>query len=56
MRSFGVSLLIRLIFHYPSGLASPVHLLYVEHTVGKDGSADPNCSVLTTNLADMTVC
>jgi hypothetical protein len=27
LRSFGVGLLIRLIFHYPQGFASPVHLL-----------------------------
>jgi hypothetical protein len=50
LRSFGVSLLIRLIFHYPIGFASPVQLLYIKHTVGMDGSADPNCSVLTTKF------
>ena len=25
--------------------------LYVKHALGKDGSADPNCTFLTTNLA-----
>jgi hypothetical protein len=30
--------------------------LYVKHALGKDGSADPNCTVLTTNLADLTDC
>ena len=57
LRSLGVSLLIGLILHYPRGLPSPVHLLVkYEDRLGTHGSADQNCSVLTTNLADLTDC
>ena len=51
LRSLGVSLLIRLIFRYPKGLCfTPSSARSVQHRLGKQGSADPNCSVLTTNL------
>src|ERR1700733_752889 len=55
LRSFGVSLLIRLIF--PRWLCfARSSSLCVKHALGEDGSADPNCTVLTSNLADLTNC
>jgi hypothetical protein len=63
LRSFGVSLLIRLIFPLPpAALIRLFIFFYLEHTVGRDGSADPNCSVLATkfgrgdSLADRKHC
>jgi hypothetical protein len=57
LRSFGVSLLIRLIFDFPGGFCFVCpSSLYVKHALGKDGSADPNCTVLTINLVDLTDC
>jgi hypothetical protein len=50
LRSFGVSPLLRLIFHYPRGFAAPVHPRLHRAYRWKDGSADPNCTLLTTNL------
>ena len=57
LRSFGACLLIRPHFPFLQRLRIPCSSsLWVKHALGKDGSADPNCTVLTTNLGDWTDC
>jgi hypothetical protein len=57
LRSFRVSLLITAHLPLPQWLCFACSSsLFVKHALGKDGSADPNCTVLTTNLADLTDC